>query len=187
MPLLALVLSATFSLAADDPPAPHVWEPVITKKLAEIELPPSVLGEGWKPSAGIRVDDLDNVDPATLPEPERQVVPQLKAQLSPLGIHSVADYSLVQAAPPLNSVTVRVFLFRNPDQCRTWWEQKYRYAGWEKHYKPVPSDQAVALDSLQTNKRVVAYGNVWITAHQLGAGDEHITALRHIIDALKRP
>lgn len=174
-----VLLLAVALQRADEQKLPDIWDRVVAKKVTEVELLPSVLGDGWKRDAGIRIDDLEDI--SALPEPERRVAQQLREQFAPLGIRSVADYTLVKSGFPLNTVTVRVFLFRNPDQCREWWEKKYRYAGWEKHYKPVASDEFVAVDSLQENKRAIAFGNAWITAHQLQKGDEHLTCLRDLI------
>jgi hypothetical protein len=163
---------------------PGVWDRVITPRLAAVELPASVLGAGWEVSPGVRIDDLEKVE--ALEEPVRSLARTLKAQLAPLGVRGVADYTLVRAEFPLNTVTVRVFVFRDADRCRAWWREKYQFEGWEAQYRPVASDRSVAVDSLQGKKRAVAFGNVWITAHQLGAGEEHLVALRHVLEGLTR-
>lgn len=164
-----------------------LWKRVVEKKLSEVELPPSVMGAGWKSSPGLKVDDFEKLD--QLRKPEREAAEQLKGQLAELGVRSVADYTLTKSKFPLNTVTVRVFVFRSGDQCRDWWTKKYRGKDWEKHYKLVLPDerdsvQSVVVDSLQGSKRAMAFGNVWITAHQLGDGDEHLKALSHIVEQL---
>lgn len=165
------------------------WQVRVEKKLTAVDLPASVLGEGWKSSSGLKVDDFEKLE--KLGKTEREAAEQLKKQLGETGIRSAADYTLTRSKFPLNTVTVRVFLFESGDQCRDWWTKKYQGKDWEKHYKLVSTEgqesvRFVAADSLQGNKRAMAFGNVWITAHQLGDGDEHVKALDHIVEQLRK-
>ncbi len=180
--MIALVLMMLGLLHPDEPEPSAIWKTVVTKKPTEVELPTTVLGKGWQPSPGLKIDDLTKLE--SLDEGERKAAEELAKQTVPLGIRAVGDYSLAKIGFPLNMVTVRVFVFQDADQCRTWWRKKYQAEGWGKHYKIVASDRFAAVDSIQENKRAVAFGNVWLTAHQLGKGDEHLKALTAVIDSL---
>lgn len=183
--MMSFLLMMTGLLTSDEPAPPSIWQTVVTRKLTEVQLPPAVLGVGWQPSPGIRVNDLSNLE--AIGAPERASVEPLAKQLVPLGVRSVGDYSLVTSSSPLNMVTVRVYVFTSVDQCRSWWAKKYQGQGWEKLYKVVASERFVAVDSRETNKRALAFGNVWLTAHQLGKGDEHLKALTAVVESLTAP
>lgn len=171
--------------AADEDTAPaasYVWNLVAQKQMSEIEFSPEILGSGWQSSPGVRFDDINDTKGMTAER--RSVAESLAGQLSPLGIRAVGDFTLVKGGNPLNTVTVRVFIFEDAEKCRAWWPKKYEYDGWDQHYTSVASERAVSVDSRQTNKRAMAFGNVWLTAHQLGDGEEHIVAAEHIVDQL---
>jgi len=180
--MIALVLMLPGLLHPDEPEPSTIWKTAVTKKPTEVKLPTTILGKGWQPSSGLKIDDLTKLE--SLGERERKAAEELAKQTVPLGIRAVGDYSLAKIGFPLNMVTVRVFVFTDTDQCRAWWTKKYRYDGWEKHYRPVASDRFQAVDSHQENKRAVAFGNVWLTASQLGKGDEQLKALTAVIDSL---
>jgi hypothetical protein len=159
----------------------------IIRPLSQASLPPSLFGEGWERSKGIVADDLDKL--ADLPEAALNIMNQLKPELTRLGVVGVADYSVVRTKWPLNTVTVRVFVFSDIEKCDESWQKKYQFDGWQKHYKVVDNNRYAALDSLQkkfphANKRVLKFDRVWITTHQLGDGNEHLKAAEHIIEQL---
>ena len=187
--LVPLLLLVSWAVDNDGVQPDDFWQIRVERKLSEVDLPASLFGDGWKSSPGLKVDDFEKLE--KLRKTERESAEQLKKQLAELGIRSAADYTVTHSKIPLNTVTVRVFLFESSDQCRDWWTKKYQGKDWEKHYKLVSTEgqspvRFVAADSLQGNKRVMAFGNVWITAHQLGDGDEHVKALNHIVDQLRR-
>jgi hypothetical protein len=159
-----------------------IWQNSLDARLSSINLPATVLGEGWEESAGLVIDDFDDL--ASLTEPERRAAEQLKVQLTPVGIRACADFSLNSTKLPPNIVVVRVFLFDTPEQCRDWWKKKYQHEGWEKFYKPVEHDSRAIVDSTETNKRAIAFGSIWLTTHQLGQGGEHLKAAEHVIQQL---
>ena len=162
--------------------AKNPWERVPLKPVSEIELPADTLDGKWKPSEGFRVDDLSKTE--ALPAAKRQLAEALAKQLSPVGIRSAADYTLIKTGFPLNTVTVRLYVFEDAKKCRAWWEKKYRADGWRKHYEQVDCENAVVVRSLQTNKTAMAFGNVWLTTHQLRDGDEHLKAANHVLKLL---
>lgn len=179
------LLAVGFLLAALPAAADELWQTVYRPKLSAIELPVSVLGEGWKASPGLRIDDFEDL--SALSGMDRSMATVLAKQMGPLGVTAVGDYSLATITGPNNLVTVRVFVFEDAERCRAWWNLKYQAADWREHYVPVDLPQLVAVDSVGSNKRAVAFGNLWLSAHQLGDGDEHLVALNHLIDALRAP
>ena len=62
--------------------------------------------------------------------------------------------------------------------------KKYEYEGWEKHYSKIECESAHVVRSTQTNKAAMAFGNVWLTTHQLGKGREHIDAANYVLRQL---
>jgi hypothetical protein len=164
------------------PSPPGVWERVVTARPSAIALPVDLLGPGWKAGGGVAIDDLESLD--GLEEPVRQVARLLKERLSPLGVRAVGDHTLVRTEPPLNSVTVRLFLFQNGAQCRAWWQERYQYPGWEEQYRSVESEEFLVLESREMPRRIVVFGNAALTAHQIGEGDAHVKAIDHVIHVI---
>jgi hypothetical protein len=159
----------------------------IVRPLSAASLPPSFFGDDWEARKGIIADDLERL--TELPGTPKNMLNQLKAELGRQGIVGVADYSVVKTKPPLNTITVRVFVFSDEQKCDEWWQKKYRFDGWQKHYQVVKDDRYTALDSLKkkypyTNKRILKFDKVWITTHQLGEGNAHVNAADHIIEQL---
>ena len=173
---------AAESNASENPPA-DIWGHEVATRVSAIEISTRLLGDGWNVSPGVRIDDLEDID--KLPDNVKRVARGLFRQLRPVGVRSVADYTMLSKGNPLNSVTVRLFIFDDAEKCRAWWNKKYHYDGWEQHYKKVKSASSVCVDSLQTNKRAIAFGNVWLTTHQLGKGQEHITVADHVLGQLR--
>src|SRR5687768_1142628 len=79
----------------------------LVNKLSAASLPPSVLGPGWTQSAGIVVDDFQDL--SQMPAVSRQIAKELKPQFEAIGVSSAADYSMVRSKVPLDTVTVKVF------------------------------------------------------------------------------
>lgn len=158
------------------------WDVVPLRVVSQIELPANVLQGAWKASTGLRIDELSKTE--QLPPEYKRIVEALAKQFAPIGVRSVADYSLVKTDVPLNTVTVRVFVFNDANACRSWWQKKYERERWQKHYKKVDCNAAVVVSSLEMNKTAMAFGNVWLTTHQLGEGNEHIAAANHVLKQL---
>ena len=142
----------------------------------------SQLGPGWRPIQGIRLNDLRDL--SRLPGVLRADAGKLVAQIQPLGIAAMGDYSCAQTSGAQNVATVRAFRFADTARAEAWWRQKYEYAGWQKHYARVESADHPALDSLQINKRVVRRGPYWITAQQRGEGQAHLQLLADVLARL---
>ena len=106
----------------------------------------------------------------------------IRDRLRPIGVTGAADFSLSKKGFPLNVVTVRVFTFKDAEHCKAWWKKKYEVDGWEEHYEKVKCDGTVCVRSIKTNKTALAFGNVWLTTHQLQKdGKEHLTAANHVL------
>lgn len=179
----AFVLLLLSQLAGDQEPSlADPWKSIPLKKVSEIDLPPDALEGEWKVSNGVRIDDLSKLQ--NVPAAQRQIVKALAKQLSPIGVRSAADYTLTKTGFPMNTVTVRLFVFEDAKQCKSWWKKKYEYDGWQKHYKKIDAKAAVVVNSLQVNKSAIGFGNVWLTTHQLQEGDQHIKAANHILKLL---
>jgi len=174
--LLFVLHSTTFGQSAP-------WDDVPLLKVTDVELPASVLKGKWKSSDGVQIDDLSKAN-RKLPGHSELVESLQKA--GPKGLKSVADYTLVATGFPLNTVTVRVFIFEETSQCEDWWKKKYEGDGWEKQYEKLDYSDVVAVRSLQSPKIAASFGRVWITAHQLQSGDDHEQAARYVIEQLTK-
>lgn len=174
--LLFLVNTAAYGQSA-------LWDDVPLVKVTDFKLPPSALEGNWKTSEGIRIDDLSKAN-RQLPG-QRELIESLE-KTGPTGLRSVADYTLVASGFPLNTVSVRVFVFEETSQCEEWWKQKYEAEGWEQHYEKLEYSNVAAVRSLQAPKIAVAFGRVWITSHHIQTGDEHIKAARYVIEQLTK-
>jgi hypothetical protein len=144
-------------------------------KVSALAIPGADLGEGWLGPTGLVVDDFN--DTSKYPAEVQDLVKALKDQISAIGVVATADFTYQKKFNPLHQVTVRVFVFDTEKSCREWWHKKYQYDGWEKHYGVVPRDKHAAVDSKETSKRAVAFGNVWLTSGTLGESKEHVKAL----------
>lgn len=166
-----------------NPEPADIWSKVVNPQLSSLRMPAaSVIGNGWSLKPGLIIDDLENID--SLPAKIQKPAAQLAKHFSPLGVKSVAEYTFVGKGFPINSVTLRLFVFRDAEKCRAWWTEKYESEGWEKHYQRGENDSYAFVDSLETNKRALAFGNVWLTSHQLRDGNEHIKAAEYVVDRL---
>ncbi len=176
MLLLSALNSTTFAQSAP-------WDDVPLVKVSDVTLPTSVLKGKWKPSDGVQIDDLSK---ANRKLPGHGELIEALEKTGPKGLKSVADYTLVATGFPLNTVTVRVFVFEEPSQCEEWWKRKYEGDGWDKYYEKLDYAQVVAVRNLQSPKIAASFGRVWITAHQLQSGDEHELAARYVIEQITK-
>ncbi len=180
---LLLCLSVLFALNSTTLGQSAPWDDVPLVKVTEVTLPTSVLKGKWKPSDGVQIDDLSK---ANRKLPGHSELIEAIEKTGPKGLKSVADYTLVATGFPLNTVTVRVFIFGETSQCEEWWKRKYEGDGWDKYYEKLDYADVVAVRSLQSPKIAASFGRVWITAHQLQSGDEHEQAARYVIEQLTK-
>jgi hypothetical protein len=158
------------------------------KRFSEVSLPATVIGSGWEKSDGLVVDDFRDLD--KLPPDQQAIAKQLRQQLGRVGVIGAADYSLVKTKPPIDTITVRIFVFTDARRCDEWWKTKYQAAGHEKVYKTVKDERFdAAVDtsdkgSPSTNKRIMKVGAYLVTTHHLQNGDEHLRAAEHIFKQL---
>ncbi len=143
-----------------------------------------ILGVNWKESEGIKIDNLSDL--SRLSPQKTSTVEKLKKQIEPLGIIALADYSCAKTKEAINIVTIKVFVFENDDRALSWWNKKYKYDGWEQHYTIAKNLNYSGVDSKQLKKRAILLDNLWITAHHIQQGDEHLVLLENIIGELKR-
>lgn len=162
--------------------AEDVWQERPLKKLSEVELKADILKGTWRISEGLRADDL--TDLSQVSEKERELIKPLVAPLRELGVLSVRDFTLTRVGFPLNTVTVRIFVFESTEKCQAWWKKKYHYEGWQEHYSEVTYPGMVSVKSLQSNKLALASGKIWLTAHQLQDGDEHLLLANELLQQL---
>jgi hypothetical protein len=159
-------------------------EITIQPLLTEINLDCKILGNLWKQIPGIRVNDLSDL--TTLPAQELKTIESLRKQVQPLGIIALADYSCARTEAPLNSATVKVFVFKNNNLALDWWNKKYTFENWQQHYSPVQNDSYLAVDSKQLKKRAVLSNNLWMTTHHIGQGNEHLLLLDNLIHKIMK-
>jgi hypothetical protein len=186
--MFALLLLLQLSTAATKTPADDFD---IVRPLSEASLPADMFGTDWKRPDSLIIDDfkkLHELSPA-----HREVVKQLnlKDKLEAQGAVGVADYTLTRIRPPLNTVTVQVFLFADPAKCEKWWQEKCQYKGWEKDYKKVEDAPYLAFDTINpkypnANKRLIKSKKACIVALQLGDDDKHLKAAERIIAQLTK-
>ena len=122
MNTLITILICTQLAVQDDVASSDIWEMVPLRQVSEAKLPAELLGKGWQVSEGVIIDDTSRTE--DLPKEERHHAEALSKQLRPLGITSAADYSLVKTKMPMNTVTVRVFVFKNSAKCKEWVEEE---------------------------------------------------------------
>jgi len=151
--------------------------------LSELKQDCDTLGKSWEKSYGIKVDKLTDSTPLT--EQEKKQIKPIKNQFQRLGITAFADYTCMYKGTPLNTVTVKVFVFKNTRRALNWWERKYQYNAWEKHYTKTTNTPYLAVDSKQLTKRAMLFNNLWITTHHLKTGKEHIILLGNILNKLR--
>ena len=137
------------------------------------------LGNLWGNSYGIKVDNI--TDLSTLSEQEKNQVKSLQKPFQKLGIIALADYTCIHKQAPVNTVTVKVFVFKNKKLASDWWHKKYQYEGWEKHYTKSIDTSYASVDSKQLSKRALLVKNIWITTHHLKTGNEHLILLDDIL------
>jgi len=180
---LLLCLSVHFALNSTTLGQSAPWDDVPLVKVTEVTLPTSVLKGKWKSSDGVQIEDLSK---ANRQLPGRRELIEALEKTGPNGLRSVADYTLVATGFPLNTVTVRVFIFEETSQCEEWWKKKYEGDGWDKQYEKLDYADVAAVRSLQSPKIAASFGRVWITSHQLRSGDEHEQAARYVIEQLTK-
>jgi hypothetical protein len=146
-----------------------------TGKGSALRIDAGALGGDWTGPTGLVVDDFEDVN--GFPPETRQVVEEVKKQVTPHGVVAVADFTYRRKSDPLDQMTLRVFVFASESSCRDWWQKKYRFDGWEKLYSVVDGVPYDALDSKQVTKRAIAFGNVWMTCGNLKGSGEHLKLL----------
>ena len=111
----------------------------------------------------------------------------LAKQIKPLGVKGAADFTYNNKNDPMQQVTVRVFQFNTDEQCKVWMKTKYEFPGWQQKYKRITEKDLTGFDSLEARKRIVCFGNLWITAGTICERDLHLTVLRLFIDRIRKP
>jgi hypothetical protein len=173
----ALLLSVVTTLSAQDKTPVH-----FTGKLSTLSLPAAALGPEWAGPTGLVVDDFNDL--SGHPADGTAVAESLKEQLAPLGVVAVADFTYRKQAHPLNQVTLRIFKFESTEKCDEWWQKKYQYEGWEKHYDPVAGEERT-LDSKEIPKRAVAIATLWLTCGSTGDPNAHLEILSQYLKRIK--
>jgi hypothetical protein len=176
---VAIALGAVFA-GCDEPAAPADFRGLVK----DLGPAPSVLGDRWTGPTGLVIDNL--ADPEALAAELRAVAQELKKAFEPIGVRKVADFTFRVPDEPWRQVTLRVFVFDTPESCKSWWMKKYRYDGWEKHYKSLNVKGYEAVDSTEAPKRAAAIGNVWMTCHALKEGGDHVKVMDACIEKVRQ-
>jgi hypothetical protein len=176
-----LTFVALFGVSSIAAAQSETWDDLHLAKISEVTLLPNSLEGKWKTSDGFRIDDLSNTKGRSAAE--RDIIDALN-QSGAKGLKSVGDFTLVANGFPINTVTVRVFIFEEPAQCKAWWQKKYEGDDWEKQYQKLDYPNVVSVRSLQSPKIALAFGRVAITSHQIQKGDIHIEAANVVLEQL---
>ena len=174
--LAALLLTLASNISAQDKATA-----TFTGKVSALSIPATEIGGEWTGPTGLVVDDLN--DFSSHPAEVQAVAKSLKEQAPP-GVNAFADFTYRKQGFPLQQVTLRMFVFDSAEKCSHWWQTKYQYEGWQKHYNPVAGDER-ALDSKETPKRAVAFANVWLTCGSLNDPSAHMEILNQYIKRIK--
>jgi hypothetical protein len=153
-------------------------------KLAEIGIPASSLSGDWSGPTGLVVEDLTSID--HLSAEQKKIVKPFSAQARETGVVSLAAFTYTKKSDSRYQVTVRIFIFSTGRHCQEWIEKKYTSESVKKYYKKVSGEKELTFDSTQINKRIVAFGNVWITSGMSAAGQDHIKMLNLYIEKIKK-
>jgi hypothetical protein len=144
-------------------------------KVSKLGIPAEQLGSQWIGPTGLVIDDFQDL--SSYPDDVKDVVQELKKQVSALGVVQTGDFTYRKKLNPLHQVTLRVFVFDSVASCQDWWKKKYQYDGWDKQYSVVEGLPYSAVDSKDMTKRAVSFGDVWITCGALDKTDDHIKIL----------
>lgn len=146
-----------------------------TGKVSDLRIVAGSLGDDWTGPTGLVINDFQDV--GTFPPEVRQVVEEMKRQASPLGVIATADFTYRRKSDSFDQITLKIFVFDSEKSRRDWWQKKYRFDGWEMLYSVVSDVPYDGLDSKQMTKRVVSFGNVWMTCGGLKKSDDHLKVL----------
>jgi hypothetical protein len=155
-------------------------------KLGELRVDAALVGEAWKYSPGLVIEDIDATpkDPKT---PEEKVIASVAAAMRPAGVVAVADYTYMtkKQDPTPDVITVRVIVFRNTEAAVQWWDKKYDPQGAGKgFYRSVDGVGDRAVDSTEVKKRIALAGNVLITCSQLKGAEEYSKVIAHYVEKI---
>lgn len=144
-------------------------------KVSSLRVEAETFGKDWQGPTGLVVDDFQNTE--ALPPEVRQVAELLKKQVTPLGVIAAADFTYRSKSDPFDQITLRIFVFASEKSCRDWWQKKYQFDGWEKLYSPIKDRPYRAMDSKETDKRIVSFNNVLMTCGSLKKSQVHLKVL----------
>jgi len=152
-------------------------------KLSALKHASKALAKDWTGPTGLVIDDMNSTDGH--PKQFGPMLRMLQQNYRGTGVVGMGSFAYAKKANSLHEVTLRVFVFDSVESCRKWWQKKYQYEGWEKHYKPVTSVPYRALDSTQMSKRAVSFGNVWMTCGHIFDTQDHLTILNLYVKAIE--
>lgn len=152
------------------------------KPVSRLKIKGDALDGRWTGPTGLVIDNVEDL--SSVSEESRAVAEKICEQLKSINAVGCADFTYRDADSPFKQVTIRVFVFKGEQECADFWKKKYLGNDVARLYKEPEGLDYAALDSLEMKKRAVQIGNIWITAHQLHDGQDHITILDRFIDKL---
>ncbi|WP_145260052.1 hypothetical protein [Planctomycetes bacterium Pan216] len=178
----ALLLSSLFLLAPIQGrrDAPKAYK----EKVSLLAVMPSDLGDDWKQTHGLVVDDMEDLSGLTIAE-KRTLRPAI-AQFRRMGVVGMADFSYDQKAD-INMVSLQVLQFQSVETARRYWSLNYQSPGWQRFYVPVDGLGDRAFHSTRSDERVVLVGNCVLTATQFPKGTHNERLMQLCLKKLTNP
>jgi len=180
-PIILFLSLALMGVCRSDEPKLNT---VYTGKVSALSVPPTAMGDDWTGPTGVVVDDLSDLKDQ--PEDVKPMVQALSTAYRALGVVGLADFTYRRKSKPLEQLTLKLFLFESETKRQDWWTKKYRHDGWEKFYTVPAGLPYDAVDSTQVTKRIIGFGNVWMTCSStVEKTDQHIKLLELYIGQIK--
>jgi hypothetical protein len=133
-----------------------------------LSIPNSDLDKKWNGPKGLVIDNLK--------DSQIKSVQSLKKHFTSINVVAMAVYTYRDPANFFNGINIRYFVFKDAKSCTKFTNSKYFSDKTKALYKKLENKQAVIIDSLEVNKRIIIYDKYWITVSQLFKDEkEHIS------------
>ena len=152
------------------------------KPISKLKIRADDLDGRWTGPTGLVINDVNDL--SKLSEESKAVAETIAEKMKSIHVEGCGDFTYRDPNSPFKQVTIRIYSFKGEQECLDFWAKKYKTDDAAKLYKQPEGLDYMALDSLEMKKRAIQIGNIWITAHQLHEGQDHITILDKFIEKL---